>query len=348
MTYPLAISAAALLLSLVLTGQVRKYALAAKMVDYPNARSSHSIPTPRGGGIAIVVSFVTASVVCWLARVPVPEPLLWAFVVCGSAVALLGAIDDRRGVPARWRFASHAAAACFALWLFNGIPPVPVFGVSLDLGFGGSILAALYLVWMVNLCNFMDGIDGLAGIEAITVSLGGALTWALATQTTHWTIAVVFAASVAGFLAWNYPPAKIFMGDGGSGFIGMVLGLFSLWAGHEASQVFWCWFILIGCFMVDATTTLVRRVRRGEKFHEAHRSHAYQFAARAVKSHKTVSLAVGLINLLWLLPIAVLVARQWLDGVVGVIIAYAPLVMLAFRLKAGDRASQQEQALGLK
>jgi Fuc2NAc and GlcNAc transferase len=173
------------------------------------------------------------------------------------------------------------------------------------------------------------------------VALGGGLCWWLATGTPQWPLAVVFAACVAGFLAWNYPPARIFMGDAGSGFIGMVLGLLSLWTAQQATQVFWCWFILLGCFMVDATTTLVRRVRRGDKFNQAHRSHAYQYAARKHGSHLRVSLAFGLVNVVWLMPVAMLVALKWLDGSLGVVIAYAPLVWLAFRYKAGDRASQE-------
>jgi Fuc2NAc and GlcNAc transferase len=192
-------------------------------------------------------------------------------------------------------------------------------GFSFDLGWFGIALAAIYLVWMVNLYNFMDGIDGIAGIEAITVVLGGVACWWLAARTPNWIVGPVFAASVAGFLIWNYPPARIFMGDAGSGFIGMVLGFLSLWTAQEQPHVFWCWFILIGCFMVDATTTLIRR-KHG--------------------SHKAVSLAVGAINLLWLLPLALAVATNRLDGLAGTLIAYPPLVWLAYRYKAGDRAAQ--------
>jgi Fuc2NAc and GlcNAc transferase len=130
------------------------------------------------------------------------------------------------------------------------------------------------------------------------------------------------------------------MGDAGSGFLGLVVALLALWCGQATPALFWSWFILVGCFMVDATTTLIRRVRRGEKFHEAHRSHAYQYASRVQGSHKLVSLTVGAINLVWLLPIALLVALRLLDGVVGTLIAYAPLVWIAFNYKAGDRASQ--------
>ena len=331
--------ALAIVASSILTAAVRSYAISRQILDHPNERSSHTQPTPRGGGVAIVASFIVLALALgWFGQIP--AALLAALSVSGGLVALVGWMDDRAALPARLRFLTHVAASALALWLFGGIPPVPVFGVSIDLGLGGLVLAASYLVWMVNLCNFMDGIDGIASIEAITVCAGGAFTWWLATGTADWFIPLAFAACVAGFLVWNYPPARIFMGDAGSGFVGMVLGLFSLWGGQQAPQVFWCWFILLGCFMVDATTTLVRRVRRGDKFNEAHRSHAYQYASRKHGSHKAVSLSIGLINLAWLLPIATMVAVGWLDGAAGAVIAYTPLVWLAFRYKAGDRASQ--------
>ena len=322
-----------------LTARVRRYAIRVQLLDHPNERSSHSEPTPRGGGIAIVASFTMLIITQSAAGMLAPH-LLAALLGSGLLVALVGFLDDRAALPARWRFLAHSAASIWSLWLMGGIPPVPVFGFALDLGWFGLALAATYLVWMINLYNFMDGIDGIAGIEAITVALGGALCWWLATGTPDWPVCLVFAACVAGFLAWNYPPARIFMGDAGSGFIGIVLGVLSLWTAQQATQVFWCWFILLGCFMVDATTTLVRRVRRGERFHEAHRSHAYQYASRQHGSHKRVSLAVGAINLLWLLPLALLVALGRLDGAAGTLLAYAPLVWLAFRYRAGDRAAQ--------
>ena len=136
-------------------------------------------------------------------------------------------------------------------------------------------------------------------------------------------------------IVFHCPPAAIFMGDAGSGFLGLMVAVLSLWCGQATPFLFWSWFILIGCFMVDATTTLVRRVRRGDKFHEAHRSHAYQHAARRFGKHRTVTLACAAINGLWLLPIACAVALGWIDGVLAVIVAYAPLVALAFRFDAG-------------
>jgi Fuc2NAc and GlcNAc transferase len=154
-------------------------------------------------------------------------------------------------------------------------------------------------------------------------------------------VAVLFAACVAGFLCWNFPPARIFMGDAGSGFLGLVVALLALWSARNAPHLVWSWVILSAVFLVDATTTLVRRVRRGERFAEAHRNHAYQYAARLHGSHRVITLVVLAVNIVWLLPIAVVVALRWLDGIAGVAVAIAPLVWLAFHYKAGDRAGQE-------
>ncbi|MNJ40905.1 hypothetical protein D3C77_358100 [compost metagenome] len=116
-----------------------------------------------------------------------------------------------------------------------------------------------------------------------------------------------------------------------------MLGLFSLQAAWSASQLFWAWLILLGVFIVDATLTLARRLVRGEKVYEAHRSHAYQFAARYCQRHLPVTLAVGAINLFWLLPLAVAVGCYGLDGIWGVVIAYLPLLIIALRFQAGVR-----------
>ncbi len=322
-----------------LTSAVRGYALRSNLLDHPNERSSHSVPTPRGGGVAIVASFLLLTLALGVAG-RIGALLCIAILGGGAIVATLGVIDDRWQVPARWRFLGHSAAAAWVLGWMGALPPVPALGFVVDLGLAAVLLSALFLVWSINLFNFMDGIDGIASIEAITVSLAGALVWWLVRPGGDWPVAVLLAASVTGFLIWNFPPARIFMGDAGSGFLGLMVATLALWSGRTDAHLFWSWFILLGVFMVDATTTLVRRVRRGDKFNQAHRSHAYQYAARKHGSHKKVSLACGFINIVWLLPIAVLVAMRKLDGAVGVIVAYTPLVWLAFHYKAGARADQ--------
>lgn len=334
-----AILAAALVLSWVSTLAVRRYALAVDLLDHPNDRSSHTVPTPRGGGVAFVACFLLLSVLLWRLGL-IGTGLFAALAGGGALVAVLGFVDDRKPLPARVRFLGHAVAGTWVLWWLGPLPRVPAFGVEIPLGVVGLAVSLAYLVWSVNLFNFMDGIDGVAGVELITVMLGGALVWHLGGSGTEWSAAVLLAACVAGFLLLNFPPARIFMGDAGSGFLGLIIAALSLWCGRDHPPLFWSWFILYGCFMVDATTTLIRRVRRGERFHEAHRSHAYQYASRLYKSHRAVTLSIGAINLAWLLPLALLVALRRLDGVVGVLIAYAPLLWLALRFKAGDRASQ--------
>jgi Fuc2NAc and GlcNAc transferase len=321
--------------SLILTAVLRRYALARSIIDIPNARSSHSIPTPRGGGVAIVIAFLLVLPLLAWAQL-VATPVLVAIGGAGALVAVVGFMDDHGHIAARWRLLGHFCAAAWALFWLGGLPPVAFFGLSLDLGWLGHILAALYLVWMLNLYNFMDGIDGIASIEAISACLGACLLyWLNGLHELLW-LPGMLAVAVGGFLFWNFPPAKIFMGDAGSGFLGVVLGVISIQAAWTAPHLLWGWLILLGVFIVDATFTLIRRMVRGDKIYEAHRSHAYQFASRRYRKHLPVTLAVGVINIAWLLPIALCVSFLGLDGALGLIVAYIPLVILAMRYHAGE------------
>lgn len=326
---------AVLILSLLLTAGLRRYALARSVIDIPNARSSHTVPTPRGGGVAIVLTFLLVVVGLMLLGVGQLSVLV-ALAGGGGLIAIIGFMDDHGHIAARWRLLGHFLAAAWILGWMGGLPPLPLFGWSLDLGWLGGLLATVYLVWLLNLYNFMDGIDGIASVEAITACLSAAWLYWLAGFDTAAVLPLLLAAAVAGFLFWNFPPAKIFMGDAGSGFIGIVLGGLSLQAAWMSPPMFWCWLILLGVFIVDATYTLVRRLLRGDKVYEAHRSHAYQFASRRYGKHLPVTLTVAAINLCWLLPIAFCVVHFGLDGALGVILAYVPLVVLAMRFRAGE------------
>lgn len=321
--------------SLLLTWCLRHYALARSLMDIPNGRSSHSVPTPRGGGVAIVLTFLFALPVIvllgwgdWISA--------WALIGSGVLIALVGFLDDHGHIAARWRLMAHFAGAIWALFWLGGLPSVSLFGVHLDLGWLGHIIAAVYLVWMLNLYNFMDGIDGIASVEALCVCLGACLIYSLTGHGGLIWAPLLLAVAVLGFLCWNFPPARIFMGDAGSGFLGITLGILSLQAAGSSSALLWIWLILLGVFIVDATFTLIRRLVRGDKVHEAHRSHAYQYASRQLGRHLPVTLAVAAINLLWLLPIALCVGLLGLDGTIGVVVAYIPLVLLAIRFHAGE------------
>ncbi|MFL9812418.1 glycosyltransferase family 4 protein [Stutzerimonas sp. VN223-3] len=321
--------------SFLLTWVLRRYALHRDLIDIPNFRSSHTMPTPRGGGVAIVTSVLAAlPVLAWLALIP--WAVMWGLWGAGCGVAVIGFLDDHGHIPARWRLLGHFMAAVWVLFWLGGLPPLELFGLALDLGWSGHALAAIWLVWQLNLYNFMDGVDGIASIEALTVCLGAAAIYAFLGYSVDMLVPVLLAAAVAGFLMWNLPPARIFMGDAGSGFLGVTIGALSIQAGWLAPQLLWCWLILLGVFIVDATWTLIRRLLRGVKVYEAHRSHAYQIASRRLGAHLPVTLGVLAVNVLWLFPIALAVGLNWLDGTVGLAIAYAPLVWAVVRLKAGQ------------
>ncbi|WDG52062.1 MraY family glycosyltransferase [Pseudomonas chlororaphis] len=321
--------------SFFLTAVLRRYALARSMMDVPNERSSHSVPTPRGGGVAIVITFLFSLIyLCWTGWIDMAF-FIGAFGT-GAIVAVIGFMDDHGHIAARWRLLGHFVAGGWALFWLGGLPELEAAGVALHLGWIGGAFALFYLVWMLNLYNFMDGIDGIASVEAVCACLGVCILYGVGGHQALIWAPLFMAAAVAGFLIWNFPPAKIFMGDAGSGFLGIMLGVFSLQAANVDSRLFWVWIILLGVFIVDATFTLLRRLARGDKVYEAHRSHAYQYASRQYGRHLPVTMTVLLINMLWLLPIAFSVTRFNVDGVLATIVAYVPLLVMALKYHAGE------------
>lgn len=322
------------IIAFISTGLIRRYALASHMLDIPNHRSSHTVPTPRGGGLAFVIAFLLL-IQLFLILAVISTPTYFAFMGCGGSIAILGFVDDRYDISAKWRLLVHFFSCALALYLLHGMSSITFFGLHLPTGIVINSLGVIYLVWLLNLYNFMDGIDGIAALEAIFVCLAAAIIYYLHNYYANLYLPLGLAISVSGFLIWNFPPARIFMGDAGSGFLGLILGLFSIQALQINAIFFWCWIILLGVFIVDATVTLIQRGINKEKLQQAHCSHAYQHASNYFNSHKTVSLWVLAINLLWLFPLSIGVSYGWIEGFSGVIIAYTPLIFLALKFKAG-------------
>jgi len=322
--------------STLLTGAVRGYAIKRSLIDIPNARSSHHTPTPRGGGLGLVAAFLLAMLGLFHGD-RVPDNLFAALAGSGLLIAGIGYWDDHGHIPAQWRLLVHLAAAVWAVTRLGGIGPVPFGSLSLPLGWIGNVMAVFFLVWLLNLFNFMDGIDGIAASEAVFAasSAAGLLLLVDPDRAPAALWLLLLAAAALGFLLWNWPPARIFMGDVGSGFLGMMLGLFAFYTSAETGLNIWVWLILLGLFIVDATWTLLRRVAAGERWHEAHCSHAYQRLTRRWQSHKRVTVATWLVNLLWLLPLALLAAERPQIGALCLVVAYIPLLFLAYRLGAG-------------
>jgi Fuc2NAc and GlcNAc transferase len=320
--------------SLAASGGARRYALRSNLLDMPNVRSSHSIPTPRGGGIAIVLSFFAGAAV--LTEIEQLASRVLIALLGAAAVAAVGFWDDRRNLSATSRFAVHVATAAFAVAVLGGLPT----DVFHRLGSVASWLCALLAVFVLtsatNLFNFMDGIDGIAASQAIFMSVAGAAINEAAGGAPGLTAAMLcLGAAAAGFLVWNWPPARLFMGDVGSGFLGFAIALLAFEQSRSAGTPIAVWGILGGVFLVDASTTLLRRIARGDRWLEPHRTHAYQHLARNWGGHLPVTLAAGAINLAWLLPWAWFAAFHPAKSVFCVTVALVPLVALAVMAGSG-------------
>ncbi|MDO8289810.1 MAG: glycosyltransferase family 4 protein [Parvibaculum sp.] len=303
---------------------VRRYT---QSIDIPNQRSSHDTPTPRGGGLAIVIVFYGSLLIaCVLGYV---ESNLLVALGAGLVVAGAGYADDHKTLSARARLAFHCVAAFLAVGWLDAWTTLDLGVTNLYWGIVGSLVACAGLIWLTNLFNFMDGIDGIAACEAIFVSLAFALLGASPL------VCVLLAAGALGFLCLNWPPARIFMGDVGSGFLGFIIGVLALHAITTVSVSPWPLLIVVGLFVTDASLTLAHRALRGEKVWLAHRTHAYQWAARRFGSHRAVLLSSIIINVAWLLPcaIAAYVFPRW--AVVWTLVAYMPLIILAWYFHAG-------------
>ena len=322
-------------LAFAMTYFMRAYALKKNIIDNPNERSSHSIPTPRGGGVAVVGSYLLALVTLMYSQ---QLALHTGFVLmaAGFVIALLGFLDDHGHINSMLRLAIHFLVAIGVVLSLGGFAEVTVSN-GVQLGFIANIIAVLFLVWLLNLYNFMDGINGIASVEAITTTMSMAILYLILNTSLNADILWLLAACIFGFLLWNFPKAKIFMGDACSGFLGLTLGILALVALKENLALFCAWIICLGVFVVDATYTLIKRVLSGHKMYDAHRSHSYQILSRKWGSHTPVTLVVAAVNLFWLFPIAYITVTQNITyPEIAVLIAYIPLLLVAIKLKAGN------------
>lgn len=316
------------------TWLAKRYALTKQIIDIPNARSSHLLPTPRGGGITFVVVFLSAVIFFTYIGV-LGLHISWLLFVSIAMVVVTSFYDDRRALSPLLRGIVQLAAACLVIYAFKPLPNLNLYIIKIPSGVFMDALIALYIVWLLNLYNFMDGINGIASIEALTVCCGMIIIYWLNGNLPMAFLSAILFASVLGFLPWNFPKAKIFMGDVGSSFLGFVLVLFSLEALTIQQELFWSCLVLLGVFIVDASVTLWQRVISGEKLYIAHCRHAYQHAARKYNSHTPVTFGVLIINMVWLLPIAILISLHYINSFLGLLLAYIPLFLLAAKFKAG-------------
>jgi Fuc2NAc and GlcNAc transferase len=322
--------------SLCITHLLRRFLARCGVLDTPNARSSHSKPLPRGGGLSIALTFLPALLVLWLRGVLSSE-ITAAIVGGGVLIAGVGLADDLWSLPIWVRALTHLAAASWAISRLGRVGPLLPGSFIGIWGWAGPLVAVIGLVWMINLYNFMDGIDALGGLEAVTAGSLGSVLLSQHGRPDLAQVALLLAFASAGFLVWNWPPAKIFMGDVGSGFLGFVFGVLIIAGAKGQPPLVWPWLILMGAFVVDATITLIRRLIRGDRWYAAHRSHAYQRASRLWHSHTKVTVSIGLLNLVWLFPLAWWAAASPALALPLAFAAFLPLVWVALYLRAGER-----------
>lgn len=310
-----------------------------RSLDVPNARSSHTQPTPRMGGLGIVATFVIILPMLWVMLLGASQNWFRATkfgvaLVSYVIIAGVGLVDDMKRIGPLPKYLGQLLAALIALWggvifLYFKLPFLETIDLVWPIG------AALTIIWLTgfsNFFNFMDGIDGLAGGIGVIYSLALAV---ISIGTGHRLIGagcLMLAAACLGFVAHNFPPAKIFMGDVGSLFIGYVLAAFAVVTSSsgEHPAPFIAVLLIFGTFIYDAVFTLIRRARRGEKLYEAHRSHLYQRLVIAGQSHRQVSLTYyGLSALLGAGGVAYTFAGDWMQML---ILAAAAGVLAVFTL----------------
>ncbi len=312
------------MLSALMCGIYRALAIRSGWLDISNHRSSHVGAIPRGVGIVFALILI-ATLFVWAT-----PPLLW--LACGGLVAAIGWIDDLRPLGKKVRLLSYTLAIFVPMvaWLL-------LYRVawSMHAGLFGALLAAIFFLWLwlLNLYNFMDGINGIAAVQALFVLSGVLILHANGSVAAPWYLLTV--AVLAGYLPWNFPVARIFMGDAGSAFLGYWLGGLALLASMDQPKNLCVWLILLGVFVVDASWTLLTRFLTGQQWHAPHRSHLYQILSRRWNSHPAVVLAMLLFNIGWLLPCAWLVREAHLAPALGMVLAYSPLVVMCAWLRAG-------------
>lgn len=319
-----------------LTTAIRYWAVRRDALVLPSDRCSHSIPTPHGGGIAIaaisIILGVLFSMLDW-----VPDSSMVAFMCLGFAMLALGVWDDFGDVSAKLRLCAHFIIVAIGMWSIPNLPVFSLFGMQIDSSVAFLLwpVLAVCWVWLINLFNFMDGIDGLAAVQALLLFGGMALNfWYLGYGQWAW-ICLFLLGAVLGFTILNWPPAKIFMGDGGSGFLGFIIGFMMLLSAAQTKVSMWSWIILLTLFIADATTTLIVRLLTRQNVLQAHRLHAYQKLTQRVGRHAPVTLGYGAVMLAVLLPVSVLANKFPYSGPVLFAGLFTLAAGFAFWLGAG-------------
>jgi len=323
----LALTFACFPLGWLLTRQVCKLAPKLNLVAVPENRSAHQVTTPTGGGIAIQL-VVTSYLLVFAVLFQSVAVDVFGLILSATLIGLTGLVDDYRPIAPAWRLFAQGAGVVIFLCMLDRLPEIQLGTVVVLAPWILLPAYAIALVWWINLFNFMDGIDAIAAVETITVLLGGIVIMLVFNGLPSvWMLPMMaLCLAVAGFLVLNWPPAKLFMGDVGSGFVALI-GLAMMTAAEQSISI-WSWLILCGVFVIDASVTLVGRTLNKETIFNAHSSHAYQKIARHWQSHSKVVIAVAAVNLVWLAPLAYYATVSPENALILVFVAYLPIAVI--------------------
>ncbi|MFW2608270.1 MraY family glycosyltransferase [Aliarcobacter butzleri] len=278
-----------LIFSFLLTYFIKNYMIKKSLVASVNERSSHTVPTPHGGGIAIAITwFIGLFYLYFIGQI---ENNLFYALLFGAVISIVSFFDDIYELSPKLRLIIQAIVAIGGLYFLGGFETL-TFGIfDIQNSIFTNIFAFFMIIWFINLYNFLDGINGYAGSEAVFLSLAGFILFG----GNHF---LVLAVAVLGFLYWNWNKAKIFMGDVGSTLLGYNIAIFTIYYANQEPTNFWIWIILFGVYWFDATMTLIRRKLNKERLSQAHKKHAYQRLTQAGWSHYKVTNYSIVLNIL--------------------------------------------------
>lgn len=333
----------ALVLSAVLSAWALRHARRRGVLDRPGERSLHEEPTPRGGGIGILAALLVAAVTLWWGGW-LSGPRLAGLAPALLAVGLTGWYEDHRELDWRIRISIHAVAAAWLVAVAGGVTSMDLGSWSVPLGALGYAVAFMGILWLTNLYNFMDGIDALASAEGIFAGAVMGAWLALAGEPGLALLALCVAGACAGFLPWNLPRARLFLGDVGSTSLGFLFGAVAVLGAGSGALPAALSMLVLGVFVFDATFTLLARLARGERWYTAHREHAYQYLVRAGMGHGRVVLVLSAVNLLVILPVVVLI--QFIPAALGVAAGFGALAGWAAWFQCRRRCALVEQRTG--
>jgi len=302
------------LLSFSLTYIIKEVAIKKSLMAIPNERSSHTVATPHGGGIAIVMTWFSG--ISYLYFNDLLSSDIYLALMVGLFLSIVSFLDDIYDLNPKLRVAVQLTVAILGIYFLGGLQKIDLGFFVIENRIIINIVAVVATIWFINLYNFLDGIDGYAGSEAIFLALAGYFLFGS-------NFYLILMVSVLGFLVWNWHKAKIFMGDVGSTLLGYNVAIFAMYHQNEGDSIL-IWIALFGLFWFDATVTLFRRFRNGESLSVAHKKHAYQRLTQAGWTHDKVVVFGIVVNFL-LLSIVYFISNVFIALIVAILLLFVTM-----------------------